>query len=77
MRQVDAIRYPPGKVGMKLCQQCSIDQWGEDKRDLAGMTTTVTLSLCEGCGVVQVDANGKCVDSGCPVHGKKLRTTEK
>lgn len=60
---------------VELCQQCSIDQWGEDKGDLAGMTTTVTLSLCEGCGMIQVDANGKCVDQGCPVHGKKLRTT--
>lgn len=60
-----------------LCQQCSIDTWGGDSKDLANLTSTTIIALCDVCGMVVVDADGKCVDSGCPVHGKKLRTTEK
>ena len=60
-----------------FCRQCSISIFGDDMRDLADMTTTVTLVLCEGCGMIQVDKDGKCVDDGCPIHGKKLRTTVK
>lgn len=62
-----------------FCQQCSLAIFDEDNRDLADLTTGngVTLALCEGCGMVQVDVNGKCVDDGCPIHGKRLRTTGK
>lgn len=62
-----------------LCQQCSIDTWGEDNRDLAELTlgSDTTLVLCEGCGYVLVDFEGKCVDDGCHIHGKSLRTNIK
>lgn len=60
-----------------FCQQCLLEIFWEDTRDLAGLTSTVTLALCEGCGMIQVDKDGRCVDLGCPVHGRKLRTTEK
>lgn len=37
-----------------FCRQCSISIFGEDMKDLADMTTTVTLVLCEGCGMIHV-----------------------
>ena len=60
-----------------FCQQCSLAIFDEDNRDLADLTTGVTLALCEGCGMVQVNSDGKCIDDGCPIHGKRLRTTGK
>lgn len=63
-----------------FCQQCSLAIFDEDSRDLANLTASnigTIIVLCEGCGMVQVDVNGKCVDDGCPIHGKRLRTTGK
>lgn len=51
-----------------FCKQCSIENFGEDFRDLAdwlppeeketpGLLVRV---LCEGCGATVVDNNGKC-----------------
>ena len=55
-----------------FCQQCSHAlSWG-DGRDLAGLTSAedeaqglFALALCEGCGPIQVDANGRCVSQDC------------
>lgn len=54
------------------CQQCSIEIFGEDNRDLANLAVYgVSIVLCEGCGIIKVNADGKCVDDGCPVHSKQ------
>lgn len=49
-----------------FCQQCSIDMFGGDTRDLAGVVTeeefkngAVGEVLCETCGWIYVDHNGK------------------
>lgn len=62
-----------------LCQQCSIEIWGEDSRDLAdssriagrlaGQSDTIYQALCEGCGLTWVDNAGRCVDRNCRLHG--------
>lgn len=58
-----------------LCQQCSIEIYGEDSRDLAELTNPpnawVTIEdrphiqgyevLCEGCGPTLVDREGRCL----------------
>lgn len=45
-----------------FCQQCSIKLFGEDCRDLAGLCADneVVAALCEGCGFVSVDSQGRC-----------------
>ena len=55
-----------------FCQQCSIDTFGEDSRDLAGLIAEAevrrgfcALVLCEGCGPTQVDHEGRCVSDDC------------
>lgn len=55
-----------------FCQQCSIDTFGEDFGDLAGITPKeeavygfFCVVLCEGCGATQVDSEGRCVCSDC------------
>jgi hypothetical protein len=58
-----------------LCQQCSLEVWGKDNGDLANMTSIATLADCKQCGIIQVDKDGRCVDGGCPIHSKQLRTT--
>lgn len=50
-----------------FCQECSIVMFGSDTRDLAGLLIDPTeytdtmgaLALCECCGPVVVDINGK------------------
>ena len=49
-----------------FCLTCAINTLGFDTRDLAAMTTPddtaagrFTLALCEGCGPIQVDHNGR------------------
>jgi len=53
-----------------LCQQCSIEIYGEDSRDLAGINDPNIASkycagghvvICEGCGWTIVDNNGRCL----------------
>ncbi len=48
-----------------FCRACSIEVWGTDFRDLAGLTIPenaangrYALVLCEGCGPIQVDPDG-------------------
>ena len=52
-----------------LCQTCTIETWGFDTRNLAGLTTqgdtaagNHAVVLCEGCGLIQVDHDGKRVE---------------
>ena len=59
-----------------FCRQCSIDMFGKDFNDLAGITTKdewlaekAAVVLCEGCGVIQVDPEGRCVSSDCDKKG--------
>lgn len=49
-----------------FCRSCSIETFGEDSRDLAGLSTPQDTAagqfpvlLCEGCGPVQVDHEGR------------------
>jgi len=55
-----------------FCQQCSIMIFGEDHRDLAGLITeedtkngfVSRVVLCESCGPIQVDHDGRSVSDG-------------
>lgn len=49
-----------------FCKECSIEIFNDDCGDLAGITTTkdmkrgiARLVLCEGCGPILVDPEGK------------------
>ena len=49
-----------------FCHICSLSNFGEDFGDLAGITTEedwaegkAHVVLCEGCGLIQVDPEGK------------------
>lgn len=49
-----------------FCQECSIRLLGEDFKDLAGLVTEDEVkrglcaqTLCEGCGPIKVDHNGR------------------
>lgn len=45
-----------------FCSQCSVDLFDGDTRDLArlcGRDTRVAV-LCEGCGMIWVDHEGRC-----------------
>jgi len=60
-----------------FCRQCSIDIFGEDHRELAGITTQeawedgrAACVICEGCGFIQVDPEGNCVSFDCLAKGK-------
>lgn len=55
-----------------FCKQCSVDGFGEDYRDHAGLSTAedtakglFALVICEGCGPTQVDHLGACVAPDC------------
>jgi hypothetical protein len=55
-----------------FCQQCSVEVFGEDFRDLAGLITADEAAqglgahvLCEGCGPAFVDHLGHCHASRC------------
>ena len=49
-----------------FCKKCSLDVWGEDTKDLAGLLTIdeaasgeyATPVLCEGCGSIYVNQDG-------------------
>jgi len=60
------------------CKQCSIEIFGEDFGELAGLLTPdddnkelAALALCEGCGVIQVSSDGSCVSSDCLAGGHR------
>lgn len=53
-----------------FCKDCSIEIWGEDTGDLAGLSTEEMTkqglyisALCEGCGPIIVDHTGKKIDT--------------
>lgn len=55
-----------------FCKQCSTAIFGEDFRELAGLSTAddtaqglYALVICEGCGYTQVDHDGACVAPDC------------
>lgn len=55
-----------------FCQQCSIDMFGEDYGDLAGLVTEQEAAqglganvLCEGCVNAFVDHAGRCRARHC------------
>ena len=61
----------------EFCQECSIDTFGTDFKEFANAlpeskyTEEVgALVLCESCGPIVVDINGKCVSPDCEIHGE-------
>ena len=55
-----------------FCKQCSIQLFGKDFRELAGLRTeemkeqnSFPVVICEGCGHTLVDEDGTCVDEDC------------
>jgi hypothetical protein len=67
----------------EFCKQCSLDLFGEDHTELAGLGGLApTLlpgecypALCEGCGFIGVNDYGECVachlHAGQPGHGPR------
>lgn len=53
-----------------FCKQCSIEQFGEDFGDLAGLADldNEVLAICEGCGFIEVDCEGNCIAPCCDLH---------
>ena len=50
------------------CKQCSMEHFGQDFDDLAGITSPeeeakgrYAVVICEGCGSIQVDPSGTCI----------------
>jgi hypothetical protein len=63
-----------------FCKQCSIDMFGEDFGDLAGVSKPedtfqhkYAVVICEGCGCIQVDHEGQCVTENCLMSGHKSK----
>ena len=65
----------------EFCRQCA--EWHfpyapKFWNDFANMVTEeewedgyAAVVLCEGCGTIQVDPEGRCVSSDCLKHGRK------
>lgn len=53
-----------------FCQQCSIEVFGEDFKDLADIARGERLlhTLCEGCADAIVNSVGRCVAANCLKH---------
>ena len=56
----------------EFCKQCSIEHFGQDFGDLAGLISDYEVErglgacvICEGCGFIQVDHEGKCIAPNC------------
>ena len=64
-----------------FCQQCSLEMFGMDVRELAELGPKGSVlppehgwtALCEGCGPTLVDQDGKCIAAYCPEHGSKAK----
>lgn len=62
-----------------FCQQCSIEQFGEDFHNLANLGPPLSpgkgyIVICEGCGATFVDHEGRCISPDCDYrHGKENR----
>lgn len=55
-----------------FCKQCSEELFEQDFKELAGITKPTIwaegkscIVLCEGCGLIQVDPEGRCVSTDC------------
>lgn len=55
-----------------FCRQCSIELFGKDYGELKGLTQQedwengeACVVLCEGCGPIQVDPEGRCISKDC------------
>ena len=55
-----------------FCTKCSIDMFGKDYKELAGLSTAelteegwFPVVICEGCGPIQVDHEGNCISKDC------------
>jgi len=62
-----------------FCYQCTKEMFGNpEKNDLKGLSTPedtknglYPVVICEGCGHIQVDHEGKCVSPDCIEGGHK------
>jgi hypothetical protein len=61
-----------------FCRQCSLELFGEDYGDFAGIASTgeVALVLCEDCGLTHVDQWGRCVSDCDKYHKRGLSATD-
>jgi hypothetical protein len=62
----------------EFCKQCSEELFGKDFEDFKGLTTAedwkadqAAVVICEGCGPIQVDSDGKCISDDCLLQGHK------
>lgn len=62
----------------EFCQACSKKLFGDDYHDFKGLTTEenrkedkAAIVLCEGCGSIQVDPEGRCISDDCLEKGKE------
>lgn len=60
----------------EFCKECNYELF-DMPSDFAGLTTQEdwelglsVVVLCEGCGPIQVDPDGKCISNDCPKHGE-------
>lgn len=61
-----------------FCKECSVEMFGKDFEELAGLSTEKDTAaglfpvvICEGCGPIQVDHTGKCVSTDCEGDHRK------
>ena len=65
-----------------FCKQCSETLFGKDFGDLKGLSTEDTKNnlfpvvICEGCGSIQVDHEGRCISTGCYENHNNETTTK-
>ena len=72
MRPNQFLKKPKTDSMADFCQQCSEEIFDQDFKELAGITPfdawnddKASVVLCEGCGPIQVDPEGRCVSSDC------------
>lgn len=60
-----------------FCKACSEEHFDKDFGELAGITTgeafadgRAAVVICEGCGPIQVDPEGRCISVDCRLHGE-------
>lgn len=66
-----------------FCRQCNSELFGRDKADFCptpewlwkeGMARQV---LCEGCGIIQIDTEGRCISNCMHAHGDGNKAFER
>ena len=62
-----------------FCRECSIFHFGKDFEELKGLCKEgqIVATICEGCGFVCVDHNGKCQggEACAEKHGQKEKAS--